>query len=261
MEETQKKNLTKTKHNVQKPKKRNFFYKTLRETTTLIGCVGFIGALDYLGGIWKFVETDGASGSSGFIIDHPMVDIAIGSGINAGLSLKYRSTYGMITSLMGLGISIYPNLVSLGENTDLQCLIRGVAGKVFAFGAATFISSLESDHREEDKQEKISKRPVRYDGFLQLDADLGSKIEADRLKGFLESVVNSNDEGSYINPENSLVGEIIRDDNIFRLNAKIYGKSSNLESELMPKLNQYKESLKTGDIFVSPVVKTSEYNG
>ncbi len=88
--------------------------------------LGIAGVIDYIGG---------------FNIDHPMQDIAFGAGLQAGFAISERKTSRLVSSVIALGLSMYPNFSQLAFSGDAETFLKGAGIKIVGYGAGAVIST------------------------------------------------------------------------------------------------------------------------
>jgi len=107
----------------------------LYDVVELAENVGLVGIIDYLGG---------------FSIDHPMGDIAVGAGLQAGDAMSSGKTSRLVSSVIAAGLSMYPDFAQLAASGDAETFLKGAGVKAVGYGAGALIGSLISECLKRD---------------------------------------------------------------------------------------------------------------
>lgn len=182
----------------------------LYDIIDLAGNVGLVGIVDYIGGL---------------SIDHPMGDIAVGAGLQAGDAISNGKTSRLVSSIVAAGLSTYPNFAQLAASGDAETFLKGVGVKAVGYGAGVVISGLFSEFSKKD-----------YDGMVEVNALFRTETEANHAFEYLKGIVKV---VQYIKGSSSSVDEPQQIEKGYSLHARIVGETPKMQEHLRPSLETY----------------------
>ena len=199
----------------------------LYDAVDLAGYVGLVGIIDYIGN---------------FSIDHPMGDLAVGAGLQAGDAMSSGKTSRVVSSIIAAGLSIYPDFAQLAASGDAETFLKGAGVKAVGYGAGVVISVSISERLKRD-----------YDGMVEVNALFKNETEANQAFEYLKGIVKV---GGYVRGSDSSVDEPQQTEKGYSLHARIVGETPRMRKHLRPSLETYfSRTMEPLEARVSDIVK------
>ena len=206
-----------------------FFKNRIYNLIALSAYMGFIGIFDYL---------------IGLKLDHPMGDIAIGSGFLAGEARVEEDISKGIYSLAGLTTSIYPEITTLMASGNIETFLKTAGLKLVGYGAGAVISA------------NIAYMIVsKYNSMLEIDVTFSDEKKANEAHKFISEVVEKSD---YIRGKESSVDEPAVYGNEYKVHARVVGKEKQLTEAFRYALDTYFIGNIPSEKFISGIIKLRE---
>jgi len=199
----------------------------LYDVVDLAGDIGLVGIIDYLGG---------------FSIDHPMGDIAVGAGLQAGDATSSGKTSRLVSSVLAAGLSMCPDFAQLVASGDAETFLKGAGVKAIGYGAGALIGGFMSESVKRN-----------YDGMIEVNALFKNEVEANQAHEYLKGIAKV---GGYVRGSDSSVDEPQQTEKGYSLHARIIGKTPRMQEYLRPSLETYfSRTMEPLEAKVSDVVK------
>lgn len=170
-----------------------------------------------------------------------MEDIAVGAGLQAGYAISNGKTFGLVSSIIAAGLSMYPDFAQLAASGDAETFLKGAGVKFIGYGAGVFFSYLIHGLLENE-----------YDGMIEVSALFRNEIEANQAFEYLKEIVKV---GDYVRDSDSSIDEPQQTEKGYYLHARIVGKTSRMRKHLRPALETYFSRTKPLEARVGDVVK------
>ncbi len=161
----------------------------------------------------------------GFNVENPLNPIAMGSGLNSGLSQNNTTNY--VTSLGVLSSTMIQDALIYANTGDPIQAMKGAAIKIIAFGGGLLIGDLLKMFIQKD-----------HNKHYQLSVSYEDEADAKDAYRFLDNLIQESD---YLLSLSCEVSKPKKTNGLYNVYTKIRGKSDGITKSFIPAVNNYFE--------------------